>query len=165
MLFGHLYFFHILCPFFFWIGCFFLHLFEPWFPHLESEAGRRTISKTPSTSAGYSPGLDVLQAAFTLLPEVPGLLVTLLSRCWAAGPVAAGELQEARFLLLFSCVSSSLKKAGLEITGQSWDWTSIKAACRHQEYLFSLFVLSLGRLCGFLNTVLMEPWPASVQCP
>ena len=89
--------------------------------------------------------------------------------CWAcigvAGHIAAGELQEARFLLLFSCASSSLKKAVLEIARQSWDWTSVRAACRHQEYLFSLFALSLGRLCGFLHTVLIKPWPASVQCP
>lgn len=88
-----------------------------------------------------------------------------LAHTGVMGRIAAGGLQKACFLLLFSCESSSLKKAVLEIARQSWDWTSVKAACRHQEYLFSLFALSLGRLCGFLNTVLMEPWPASVRCP
>ena len=164
MFIGHHYFFHILCTFFFWIGCLLLYLFELWFPHLESEGGRCTVSKIPSASGDWGSSLSVLRAASALLPEAPSAC-NLVEPALGLSGISAGELQEARFLLLFSCASSSLKKAVLEIARQSWNWTSVRAACRHQEYLFSLFALSLGRLCGFLHTVLMKPWPASVQCP
>lgn len=34
-------------------------------------------------------------------------------------PVAAGELQEARFLLLFSCASSSLRRQAWKLQGRA----------------------------------------------